>query len=833
LPALPFFFYAVSVVTMKQNHEPVRLEGRAVIPRYIERSMPRFALIFLFVIPFLPHISLGQTLVTGTVTDAESGEPLPAANIQIDGTYRGTITNGDGRFSLRLDHIPSTLIFRFIGFESQRRTVSAGGDVQLAVALRPATYEMGEIVVTGEDPAVDIMRKVIARKKVWRAALRSYRAEAYSRITLANDTGIVSITESVTDAFWDKERGSREVVRSRRQTSNMELDAYLPAALFVKNLYDDDIEIAGYTFIGVTHPDALNRYQFTLSGSRTIDGHVVYDIAVRPKSKLTSAFVGRLSVLDGVYALLDVELTPGEAFLFPPPVKQFQVTYRQQFTNSGGDFWLPVDFRSDADLKINFQGLIVFPDIHVHQVARLTDYEVNVAVPDSLYDKNEYLTVDSSAVAADSLLSRTGTAVPLSGLEQAAYRGIDSTMTLDKAYRPRGPLSFLVKTESGDDGKRRGQRGRGTSGPLANIDFSPELWFNRVDGAHLALGAKVSLAEGVRIDGVGGYKTGPGAWTYGGGLAWSFGPSRRLELSAHYRQGIEPRYRSELNGRLSNGVDMLFGGVDYFDYYGNEKVNARLTYRLPLRSSSIALEFNDERHFDVAKNTDYRFLTSDTYAINPTITEGRLRSFKLRLALHDEDIPLPVTGRRRLVAEVEHSASGLFDSDFSFTRYALTLDWRFETFFQRRLIPNALDLRLVAATFDGTLPPQRFSIVDASGSFYKPFGALRTLEDRPYEGDRTLALYWEHNFRTVPFEILGLTGLARRGINVIVHGAHGRTWLSRHNRRALAFDPRVPSRFHHEVGFSISGLFSLFRADFTWRLDAPGFTVGLGAARIF
>ncbi len=788
--------------------------------------------LFLLVLSFA-RVSHGQMLVSGTVTDAETGEPLPAANIQIEGTYQGTITNGDGAFTLKLEKTSATLIFRFIGYQTQRRTVGPNGDTHLNVALKQATYVMGEVVVTGEDPAVDIMRKVIARKKVWRAALRSYQAEAYSRITLANDTGIVSITESLTDAFWDKERGNREVVRSRRQTSNMDLDEYLPAALFVKNLYDDDIEIAGYTFIGVTHPDALNQYHFTLKGTRAIDGHAVYDIAVRPKSKLKSAFVGRLSVLDDAYALLDVELTPGEAFLFPPPVKQFRVTYRQQFTNSGGEFWLPVDFRSDADLKIDFQGLLVFPDIHVHQVARLSNYEVNAVLPDSLYDRDAYLSVDSSAVQADTLLSRQGTAVPLSGLEKAAYRGIDSTMTLDRAYRPSGPLSFLVKTESERDGNRRRNRGKGTARRLMDIDFRPELWFDRVDGAHLALGAGAPLGAGLRMDGVGGYKTGPRAWTYGGGLSWSFGPGRNIELDGHYRQGIEPRFRSESAGRLTNGLQMLVGGVDYFDYFGNEKLGVGLSYKLPLASSHVALRYLDERHFSVSKETDYHIIGTDDFAENPGITAGRLRSVRLRIALHDEDLPLQVTGRRRLVAEVEHSARGLFESDFSFTRYTMTLDWRFETFFRRRLIPNALDLHFVAATYDGLLPPQRFSIVDASGDVHKPFGTFRTLEDRPYEGDRSLAVFWEHNFRTVPFEVLGLAGLARRGLNIIVHGASGRTWLSARARRALTFDPRVPSRVHHEVGFSLSGIIGIVRTDFTWRLDAPGFTFGVGAARIF
>ena len=43
----------------------------------------------------------------------------------------------------------------------------------------------------------------------------------------------------------------------------------------------------------------------------------------------------------------------------------------------------------------------------------------------------------------------------------------------------------------------------------------------------------------------------------------------------------------------------------------------------------------------------------------------------------------------------------------------------------------------------------------------------------------------------------------------------------------------MPDRVHHELGLSLSGLFGLFRLDVAARLDAPGFAVGVSAARIF
>ena len=57
--------------------------------------------------------------------------------------------------------------------------------------------------------------------------------EAYNRFRMENDTGIVSIWESGTKAYWDRERGVREVSVWQQQTRNMDFDGMLPAALFV------------------------------------------------------------------------------------------------------------------------------------------------------------------------------------------------------------------------------------------------------------------------------------------------------------------------------------------------------------------------------------------------------------------------------------------------------------------------------------------------------------------------------------------------------------------------------------------------------------------------
>ncbi|GAB5521583.1 MAG: DUF5686 and carboxypeptidase-like regulatory domain-containing protein [Rhodothermales bacterium] len=784
-----------------------------------------------------PSLAIAQVTLTGNVTDAVTGETLPSTTIQVEGSFTGTITNTEGAYELAVEALPVTLVVRYIGYQTERRTIEAGASTAQDIQLAPVAVQMDELVVSGEDPAPGIMRRVIERKQQWWPSLETYQVDAYTRLVMRNDTGIVSMVESLTEAYWDKERGTREVLKAKRQTNNMSVDTYLPAAQFVINFYDDNIDVSGYEFYGVTHPSALRHYRFSLIDVRQIDDQLVYDIRVEPRNRLKTGFRGRVAVLDEAFALLEVELEPGEAFLFPPPIQRYEVTYRQQYANSGGDVWLPVDLRTDIELDVSFPGLLTFPTFDVEILSRLANYEINVPVLDSLYadDKDSDLVVDTASVAASTALETAGVAVPLSRVERAAYATIDSTMTMAKAYEPSGVLARFVDMEEDEDGAsvRIGDEGDAQPGArrLGNLRFRPELWYNRVDEAHLAMEVALPLSERVEVGGLGGYKTGPGEATYGAHVAALLGPKRRTRFQARYEHAIDPRYRSSIYDPITNSIAMVLSGKDYFDYYQNDRLRIGLRHRWPRQDVRASVEWQLEEHASVEQHASFNLLEGDTYItrLNPAVTEGQLQAVRVAVGYGEAEGNWGLVGQRRAQLAVDHAIGG----DFDFTRVSTLIEWRFPTFFKRRLLSNALDVQLRASTSRGALPPQRFSIVDASLGRSAPFGTLRTGGPFPFEGDQTVAFYWEHSFRTVPFEILGLRSLAERGYNVILHGAHAASDVRDETRQALRYAPFVQPGGYHELGVGLSGLFSLLRVDTTWRMDQQDFAVTLTAARVF
>jgi len=83
--------------------------------------------------------------VTGIVTDAESGEPLPGATVVIKGTTQGVVSDIDGKYKISTPKGNNTLVFSFVGFESQEQNANAG---IINVALKPSQLQIEEVVVT-------------------------------------------------------------------------------------------------------------------------------------------------------------------------------------------------------------------------------------------------------------------------------------------------------------------------------------------------------------------------------------------------------------------------------------------------------------------------------------------------------------------------------------------------------------------------------------------------------------------------------------------------------------------------------------------------------------
>lgn len=110
-------------------------------PKFIVKMRLLF---FVLLVAFLPVTVFGQTkIITGKVYD-EQGSPIPGTTIVIVGTTEGTITDDDGKFSIKVK-AGDVLRISFIGFKTQEVVVK--NQSELKVAMSADTKDIDEVMV--------------------------------------------------------------------------------------------------------------------------------------------------------------------------------------------------------------------------------------------------------------------------------------------------------------------------------------------------------------------------------------------------------------------------------------------------------------------------------------------------------------------------------------------------------------------------------------------------------------------------------------------------------------------------------------------------------------
>ncbi len=116
----------------------------------MKRLIP--SVVFGLALLLLPGLAWAQQgTVTGTVTEAETGEPLPGATVQIADENTGAASDAEGQY--RITGVPAgenTLRVSFVGYQDQERTVNvpAGGTVRVNFQLRTSQAQLEEVVVS-------------------------------------------------------------------------------------------------------------------------------------------------------------------------------------------------------------------------------------------------------------------------------------------------------------------------------------------------------------------------------------------------------------------------------------------------------------------------------------------------------------------------------------------------------------------------------------------------------------------------------------------------------------------------------------------------------------
>ena len=108
--------------------------------------------------------------ITGKIVDDETLEPLPFATIALKNTGRGTVTNNNGEFGLKIssDLVNDTLSVSYLGYMRREMPVNQAFGNNLAISMKREFISIPEIIIRNQIPQEIISRARLAiPQKLW------------------------------------------------------------------------------------------------------------------------------------------------------------------------------------------------------------------------------------------------------------------------------------------------------------------------------------------------------------------------------------------------------------------------------------------------------------------------------------------------------------------------------------------------------------------------------------------------------------------------------------------------------------------------------------------
>lgn len=107
----------------------------------------KIKLLMLFAFIFSMAINGQNVNVTGTITEASSGQPLPGVNVILKNTAKGASSDFDGNFTLNDVPLNSIIVISYLGFVTQEITII--NEQLLTISLEEDAESLSEVVVIG------------------------------------------------------------------------------------------------------------------------------------------------------------------------------------------------------------------------------------------------------------------------------------------------------------------------------------------------------------------------------------------------------------------------------------------------------------------------------------------------------------------------------------------------------------------------------------------------------------------------------------------------------------------------------------------------------------
>lgn len=791
-----------------------------------------------------------NTGIKGRVIHEYNEEPVPYANVLLKGTSRGTACDSLGRFQFTGTGKPDTIMVSAMGYLEQQVPVSPLAGQTLIIRLTPSEYNLAEVTIKpGENPAFEILRKVIANKKQNNPdELDAYEYEVYHKVEFDlnhftekirknmflrsfgfifdnTDTTADGVTylpilfnESNSEIYFRKNpRIKKEFVKGRRSVGlkGPKIIQFVQDMYLHPNIYDDYVIILDKNFPSPLNDNYKSNYKFYLIDSLNLGNDRCYHIQFVPKVKQDIAFTGEMFIEDSGYSVKRIDL-------------EFSIEANVNFVRN---YWIRQEYEKPDGVHSMINKSQVIADFTVaenseeltgffgRKTSSFRDYKINQVRDDSFYKGLDLVSFHDSSASRTDEYWNTRRQDSLSKQEKSVFSMID-TLEKNKKFKL---LKNSVNTFT---------TGWLPLNPIGIGNIYTFYSYNNVEHSRLKFGFRYGKNNFDKL-----YLK-----SY---LAYGLGDERfkYMAEASHvlYSHGSK---KTILGGMIKKDAHQPGRGSNMFslDHILNSFTS---TASMHFRSYVEEYRFYAERQWITGFSSRLSWFRSDyspfgSYKYWQRNSDGAISSKKSLVNAGLQVSARFAYGERNLtsrfgdglealyfpkfpVISLEYSKSfkDVSGSEFDFQKIRL----RIEQKVRLKKIGFSL-LRLETGKILGTAPWPLLETPIANQVIFNDETAFNLMNYMEFVSDQYLSLMIEHHFEGLFFNRLpGINKLKWR--EFIFAKAYGGT-LSEKNYGTSLYIPYGIGKLtepYYEAGFGIENIFKISRIDFIWRLnyiDKPG-----------
>ncbi len=792
--------------------------------------------------------------ISGVVRDIEDKQPIPYATISFPNSSVGTSTDDDGNYILQFTTIPGdSITVQVIGYKTTAVAINKNVKTSvLNINLERSSAYLEEVIIRpGEDPAIELMRYVLAAKPNNNPdqVAYNYKYESYNKVEVdllnfnrkkferlpvpyLKQLGFifdnmdsssytkpylpVYLTEALSDYYYQKQpKKSKEVVKATQmkviKNKNMtnSMSQYLGKLYLAINPYDNYLPFFDKEFVSPLSNSALTFYKYKIEDTQQVSGYNVITLSFTPQRKGENCFAGTIRIVDSIYAIQYIEADmPTSANV--NWVKH--ANFYKEYTPLGDSIWFCTKENITAEMQLTDQvvqtiGFLVKKTTSYDDIV-INDPQISDTLESKIF-KRDVIVSDSTTKNDDPEFWAKNRHEALSEQESGIYQMYDS-LENNKSYQRLKTLGKIFAS------------GGYKFGPIELGPYWQAYSNNQIEGNRFqfSMGTTPKLFKNIYMNGY---------VAYGGG-------DDRFKYNISSRFILNRSPRRYFNFSYTRDIDYT---VNYYDKVGINNIFSVAIRKndIPLKfmfADDVRFEFYNEFYSGFSQQiTFYRkiydpydplpstaiFRTSEGVA-SPTVTTSEV-NLLLRFAYKEKFLNGNYLryslGSKYPIVEMR-LALGLkdvFNSDYDYQRINITVsdNWRIPPFGQ-------LYFNLFAGKYFGTLPYPLLEQHPGNETYYYNKYAFNMMNQYEFISDQYVGVNMEHNLGG---GLLKYIPLLKRLKWRQFYNAKGLIGSLNADNMALNFNKGFTFRTlnntpYLEVGTGIENIFKVLRVDFVWRV---------------